>query len=142
MFETFLQEGGASWLKFVRLVLFLVLLPRVLEGGSRGKMGFTAVENVPAGSKPPVTVGVRISTGEGHGFSALASLSTRPSSLNIGRRVEGSAILPKLVKLVGSSSALAEELFPFITRSAAAPSVRLRALVSGSTSTSVVKCGY
>ena len=61
--ETFIQEGGASWLKFILLVLFLVLSPRVQKGGSRGKMVLIATEAVPAGSKPLAAVGVRISTG-------------------------------------------------------------------------------
>ena len=42
--------------------------------------------------------------------------------------------MPKLIKLVGPSSTLAEELSPFNTRSVAeVPSVRLRVFVSGST---------
>ena len=46
--------------------------------------------------------------------------------------------MPNLVKLVGPPSTLAEELSPFITRSAAkTPSVRLQVFLSGSTSASV-----
>ena len=40
-----------------------------------------AVEAVPAGSKPPGAVSVRISMGERHGFGSAAPLSTRASSL-------------------------------------------------------------
>ena len=46
-----------------------------------------AVEAVPADSKPPVAVGVRISSSERHGFGASAPLSTRVSFLHIGRAV-------------------------------------------------------
>ena len=53
----------------------------------------------------------------------------------------GSAIMPKLDKLVGPSSTLAKELSLFVTRSAAASSVRLRVLVSGSTSASLARRG-
>ena len=48
-------------------------------------MVIVVVEVVPAGSKPPVAVCVRISMGERHGFGAAASLSTRASSLEQGR---------------------------------------------------------
>ena len=44
-----------------------------------------AVETVPAGSKPPAAVSVRISTGERHGFGTTAPLSTRTSSLEQAR---------------------------------------------------------
>ena len=79
-----------------------------------------------ASSKPAAAVGVRISTGERHGFDASAPLSTRTSQVYFPGAKEGSAIMPKLVKLVGPSSTLAEELSPCFARSAAAPSVRLR----------------
>ena len=61
-----------------------------------------AVEAVPAGSKPPAAVGVRISTGERHGFGTSAPLSIRVPSLQgrAGGSVESS---PKLVKFVGPS---------------------------------------
>ena len=54
----------------------------------------------------------------------------------------GSVIMPKLVKHVKPSSTLAEELSLFFARSAAPSSVRLRVLVSGSTSASVAKRDY
>ena len=73
-------------------------------------MVLIAVAAVSVGSKPPAAVGVRISTGERHSFSASPPLSTRASSLNI-QRAGDSAIMPKLVKLVGPSSTLAEEFF-------------------------------
>ena len=91
-------------------------------------MVLIAVEAVPVGSKPPAVVGVQIFTGERHGFDASAPLSTRASSLQ--RRAGGSAIIPKLVKLVESPSTLTEELPPFFTRSAAdAPSRALASLI-------------
>ena len=74
-------------------------------------MVLIAVDAVPAGSKPLAAVGVRISTGERHGFSSSAPFSTRASPLNIGR-AGSSAIMLKLVKLVEPSSTLAEELPP------------------------------
>ena len=62
-------------------------------------MVIIAVEAVPAGSKPPVAVSVRISVGEIHDFGAAAPLSTRASSLVQGR-ARGSTLMPKLVELV------------------------------------------
>ena len=44
-----------------------------------------AAEAVPAGSKPPVAVGVRISKVEKHDFGAAAPLSTRASPFEQGR---------------------------------------------------------
>ena len=101
-------------------------------------MVLVAVEAVPAGSKPPATISVCISKGERHGFGAAALLSAKASSLQ-GR----SAVLPKLVKLVGPiSTFLAEELSPTCVASyAATSSVRLRVLVSGSTSAFVARRG-
>ena len=67
------------------------------------------VEAVPAGSKPPGAVGVRIPTGERHGLSAPAPLSTRTLSLQggAGGSVESS---PKLVKLFEPSSTLVKKI--------------------------------
>ena len=53
---------GVSCL-FVRLVIFLVSL-RLQEKSGHGKMVLVAVEAVPAGSKPPAAVRVRISAGK------------------------------------------------------------------------------
>ena len=52
-------------------------------------MVLIAVEAVPAGSKPPAAVSVRIFTGERHSFDAAAPLSTRESSLQQQDRVRG-----------------------------------------------------
>ena len=52
-----------------------------------------------------------------------------------------SAIIPKLAIHVGPSSTLADVLSPFVTRSTAAPSVRLRVFMSGSTSASEERRG-
>ena len=114
----FIQEGGASWLKSVWPVFSLFSSSRLQETRGRGKIVLTAVEAGQVGSKPPAAVGVRISTGERHGFGASVLLLSRASSLSIGR-AGGLAIMPKLVKLVGPSlTLLAEELFPFFARSA------------------------
>ena len=59
---------------------------------------------MPAGSKPPVAVDVRIFKGERHDFGAAAPLSTRTSSLEQGRAggpVESSL---KLFRHIGSGS--------------------------------------
>ena len=92
-------------------------------------MILVAVEALPAGSKPPAGVRVRIFPGERHGFSAAAPYSTRASSLEQGIAEGPVESLPKLARQIGSGSTSAEELFPLITRSAAAaPSVRLASL--------------
>ena len=81
-------------------------------------------------SKPPaVDVDVRISMGERHDFGASAPSPTRTSSLLIGR-AGGLTTLPKLVELVGPSTAGAEEISPCSSLAAAAPSVPLRAPAS------------
>ena len=98
-----------------------------------------AVEAVPAGSKPPAAVSVRISTGERHGFGAAAPLSTRTPSLQQGRARGSMESSPKLFRHIGSGSTWAEELSSLITRSAAASSERLRVLVSGFTSASMAR---
>ena len=104
-------------------------------------MVIIAAEAVPASSKPPSTVSVHISTGGRHGFGASAPLSTRASPVDFSG-ARDSAIVPELVKLVEPPSTLAEELSPFITRSAAeAPSVRLGVVLSSSTSSSVARRG-
>ena len=64
------------------------------QRGGGGKITPIAVEAV------PVTVDVRISADERHGFGASASLSTRASSIDISG-AGGSAVMLKLVKLVG-----------------------------------------
>ena len=105
----------------------------------------TAVKAMPAGSRPPAAGdSVRISTGGRYGgFGASVPLLTKPSLMHFSGAKGSTAILPKLVKLVGpSSTLLLEELSPFTTQSAAeAPSVRLQALVSGSTSASLARRG-
>ena len=50
---TFFQQGGATWLKFVRLVLFLHLSPRVQEGGGGENMLFNPVKAMSTGSELP-----------------------------------------------------------------------------------------
>ena len=105
-------------------------------------MVFIAVEAVPARSKPPAAVGVRISTGEEHGFGATAPLSTSASFLEQGRAGSPVESSPKLVRHIGSVSICAGELSPSITRSGATPFIRLRVLMSAGTSTSVAGRGY
>ena len=133
--------GRASWLLFVRLVFSLTSSLRVQEGSGREKMIPSAVEAVPVGGKPPTAVGVRISTGERHGFGAAAPSSTRASSLEqrrVGGPVESS---PKLVRQIGSVLTCTEELSPLIPRSAPTSSIRLRVLMSVGTSASVTRRG-
>ena len=69
------------------------------------------IEVVLAGSRPPAAVSVRISAGERQGFGASVTLSTRTSSLR--GRARGSAVMPKLVELVGpASTPFGEQLSP------------------------------
>ena len=77
-------------------------------------MVLVAVEAVPAGSKPPVTVSVLISTGERHGFSAAAVLSTMASFLQQGREGGSAESSPKLGRHIGgpASTLFAEQLSP------------------------------
>ena len=77
-------------------------------------MVLSVVEAVPADSKPPAAdVDERISTDERHGFGASAPSSTRVPSLYIGRAGD-STFLPKLVEIVGPSSARAEDISPWL----------------------------
>ena len=55
---------------------------------------------MPAGSKPPAAVGVRISKGKRHDFDAAAPLPTRASSLEQGR-AGGPVPSLKLAEFVG-----------------------------------------
>ena len=106
-------------------------------------MALIAVEAVSPGNKPPaVDDSMHTPVGGRYGFGALAPLLTRASPMHFSGA--GSlAIVPKLVKLVGPSSTLEQELSPFFTRSATeAPSVCLRAFVLGFTSASVARRGY
>ena len=76
-------------------------------------MILVAAEAVPAGSKPPAAVAVRISKGERHGFGATAPLSTGTSSLEQGRAGGPVKSPPKLVELVRPAWTLvAEQLSP------------------------------
>ena len=79
----------AYWFEVLKLTSWVGQNQR----GDCSKVVLVAVEAVPAGSKPPVAVGVRISKGERHDFGAAAPLPTRASSLEQGRaggRVESS----------------------------------------------------
>ena len=62
-------------------------------------MVLVAVQAVPARSKPPAAVSVRISKGERHNFGAAAPFLTKMSSLQ--GRAGGLAFTPTLVKLFG-----------------------------------------
>ena len=87
-------------------------------------MVFNAVEAVPAGSElPAADNSMRTSIGERYGFDALAPLLIRALPMHFSG-ARGSVIMPKLVKLVGPSTTLEIEVFPFFTRS--------RVLMSGS----------
>ena len=103
-------------------------------------MVLIALETVPAESKPPAAVPVRISAGERHGFVGAASLSTRVSSLEQLRAGDLAESLPNLVRRIGAVSACADKLSPLTTCSAAAaPSMRLRVFLSGFTSASMAR---
>ena len=104
-------------------------------------MAIIAVEAVPAGSKPPAAVGVRISTGERGRFGAAAPLSTKTSSLRV--RAIGLDFMPKLVKLVGPAWTLFEEQISpcFALPAAAAPSVCFQNFLSAGTFASVARHG-
>ena len=128
-------------MKLVRLVLFLVLSPRIQERGGGETMVLTAVEAATVGSKPPAAFGVRSYTGERHDLGASAPLSTRASLMDFSG-AGGSAKMPTLVKLVRPKSTLIEELSSFYSSSAAEPSVRLLVFMSVSTSGSMARCGY
>ena len=104
-------------------------------------MVVNAVEAVPAESKPPAAVRVRISAGERHRFGVAAPLSTRASSLVQGRAGGSVESSPKLVRHIGSVSTWAEELSPLITRSAVTSFIRLRVLVFVSMSSYVARRG-
>ena len=100
------------------------------------------VKAVPADSKPPAAVDVRISTSERHGFDAAASLSTMALSLQGGRARGSVESSPKLVRHIRSGSTFfAEQLSPCFVLSAAASSARWRVLVSVGTSASVARRG-
>ena len=107
-------------------------------------MALIFVAAMPVGSKALASdVSMRTFTGERSSFDASALLSTRASPVHFsGAKKRGSAIMPKLVKLVGSSSTLVEELSPCFARSAAAPSVRLCVFLSFFTSAPLPRCGY
>ena len=119
------------WIDVV-VLKFISLAGQKFQRGGGGKMILVAVDAVPAGSKPPAAVGVRISTVERQDFIASTPLSTRASPMNFSGAIKrSSAIMAKLIKLVGSSSTLSEELSPcFALSAAAALSVRLRVFLS------------
>ena len=105
-------------------------------------MVLSDVEDVPASSKlPAADDSMRTSTGGRCGFGASApSLTRAPPMLFPGDR--GSALLPKLAKLVGPSSTRAEDVSPYLSLSPAAPSVRSRVFVSGFTFTFAARHNY
>ena len=83
-------------------------------------MAFLVVEALPAGIKLPAADDImRTFTSGKCGFGASAPLLTEASPMHFsGANIRGSAILPKLVKLVGPLSTLVEELFLCFARSA------------------------
>ena len=104
-------------------------------------MTIVAVEAVPARRKPPVAVRLRIFMGERHGFGAAAPLFTGASYFEQGRAGDPVDSTLKLVRQIGSGLASAEASSPLVTRSAAAPSIRLSVLVFGCTSASMAGRG-
>ena len=110
---TSLQQGGASWLKFVRPVLFLTLSPRLRKKCSEGKVDLIVVETVPAGIKPPAADdSMCTSTGGKCGSGASAPSLTRASPMHFLEVKRGSAILPKLVTLVGPCHRPGQKRYP------------------------------
>ena len=80
-------------------------------------MVFNAIEPVTAGSEiSAVDNSIRTSMGGRYGFDALAPLLTRALPMHFSG-ARGSAIMPKLIKLVGPSTTREIEVFPFFTRS-------------------------
>ena len=106
-------------------------------------MVLIALEAVPVGNKPSAADGsMRTLTGERWGFGASAPSLARAPSIHFSVSIKrGSAIMMKLVKLVGPSLILAKELSPFITGYAATTSVRLLVFLSVFTSASVARRG-
>ena len=108
------QQGGATRLEFVRQFVVLKFHSLVgsqeLQGrGGGGKMSLIIVEVVSTSSKPPATGdSMRTFTGGRYGFGASALLLIRASPIHFPG-AGGSAILSKLVKLVGPSSARARD---------------------------------
>ena len=105
---TFVRKEGASWLEILQRVVeplfFFSVFSRKLQGrGGGGIMVLSDVEAKPASSKSPAGVDARISPGERYDFGTSAPSSTRASSLD-SVRAGGLAKLPKLIKLVGSST--------------------------------------
>ena len=88
-------------------------------------MALIEIEAAPADIKPPVADGsMPTFTGGKCGFGASAPLLTRTPMHFLEAFKRDLAIIPKLVKLVGPLSTLAEEPFPGFARFAS-PSVRL-----------------
>ena len=118
-------------MKFVRLVRIFVR-QKLLRRDVGRNMVLIAVEAVPGGSKSPASDGsMRTSTGGRCGFRASVPSLTRALPMHFLEVVKrGSAIMPKLVKLVGPSSTLAEKAPQFFLSSAAALIVRLLVVVS------------
>ena len=80
-------------------------------------MVFNPVKAMPAGSElPAADNSIRTSMGGRYGFDALAPLLTGALPMHFSG-ARGSAIMPKLVKLVGPSTTLKIEVFPVFTRS-------------------------
>ena len=133
--------GRDKLVEVVQLIIILVFLPRVQEGSGRGKMTFIAVGAVPADIKPPAADSIACAPPrvEDAAFGAPALSLTRASPTHFSGAIKrGSAIMPKLVKLVGT---LAEEISPVFSSSAGTPSVRLLFFVTVSSSASVARRG-
>ena len=86
-------------------------------------MFLRVVQAEPACWKPRATnVNMHIFRGERCGLGAPAPSLTRALLISFSG-AKGSAILPKLVKLVGSSSTQADKISLYLSSSASAPSV-------------------
>ena len=74
-------------------------------------MVIVPIEASPVGSKPPATVGERISEDGRHDLGAAAPLSTRASSLEQGGAGGPVQLYPKLVEYIGSGSTRSAERY-------------------------------
>ena len=68
------------WIGVVVLKIFSSVGQKLQRRGGGENMALLVIEILPASSKPPAGIDVCISSGERHGFGALAASFTRASS--------------------------------------------------------------
>ena len=128
-----LQMVAYVWIAVVVLLYLPVFFisQRIQERSGGSNRVLIIVEARPAGSRlPAADDSMLTSKGGKYGFGASAPSLTRASLMNFSGARRSSAILSKLVELVGPSSTRAEGVSPRLARSSAVLSVRLRFLVS------------